>query len=211
MTSRTLLFALVVAGCGGGPNPHDTSIAGHERLAEQHEAEANAAQSRCPAGAASPCWKAVDRDAVAAHREAAAQHRAASASLREAEATACVGLSDDDRVMSPFEHHADIAGVEPFVTQIASSKAGRVMRDAGATVTFRAVPGLTAEWLQRLVDCHLARNAALGHDVPEMPNCPLVPRGVVAHARSTGAGFAVDIESDDPATAREILARARRL
>lgn len=211
MTFQALLIALVVAGCGGGPNPHDTSIAGHERLAEQHEAEANAAPSPCPSGGSPPCWKAADRNFVAAHRQAAVQHRAASASLREAEATACAGLSDDDRVMSPFEHHADIAGVETFVKQLASGKTGPVRREAGATVTFHAVPGLTAEWLQRLVDCHLARNAALGHDVPEMPNCPLVPRGVVAHARSTGAGFAVDIESDDAATAREILARARRL
>lgn len=209
MTIKSTLFALVVLGCGGGPNPHDTSIAGHERIAEQHEAEANAAKSRCTPAA--PCWNADDRDSMTAHREAAAQHRAAAASLRQAEATACVGLSEEDRAMSPFEHHADIAGVEAFTQPTASSKAGPTRRDAGATVTFRAVPGLTAEWLQRLVDCHLARNAALGHDVPEMPNCPLVPRGVVAHARSTGAGFAVDIESNDPDTAREILERAHRL
>ena len=210
MSIKATLFALVMAGCGGGPNPHDTSIAGHERIAEQHEAEANAAQSRCAPG--TPCWKADDRDSVATHREAAAQHRAAAASLRQAEATACVGLSDEDRSMSPFEHHADIAGVEAFTEPTAaSSKGGATRRAAGATVTFRAVPGLTAEWLQRLVDCHLARNAALGHDVPEMPNCPLVPKDVVAHVHSSGAGFAVDIESENPDTAREILERAHRL
>jgi len=44
-----------------------------------------------------------------------------------------------------------------------------------------------------------------------MPNCPLVPKGVVARVTSTGSGFAVAIRSDNPATAREILARARRL
>lgn len=85
------------------------------------------------------------------------------------------------------------------------------MRTAGAVVTFRAVPGLTAEWLQRLVDCHLARNAARGHVVPEMPNCPLVPKGAAATVRSTGDGFAVSISSSDDATAREIRARAERL
>ena len=78
-------------------------------------------------------------------------------------------------------------------------------------MTFRAVQGMTAEWLQRLVDCHLARNASLGHVVPEMPNCPLVPNGAEAHVSSTGNGFAVIIQSSDPATAREILARANRL
>jgi hypothetical protein len=81
----------------------------------------------------------------------------------------------------------------------------------GTVVTFRAVPGMTAEWLQRVVNCHLARNASLGHAVPEMPECPRVPRGAQARVRSTGDGFAVEIRSDDEAAAREILARARRL
>jgi hypothetical protein len=70
---------------------------------------------------------------------------------------------------------------------------------------------MTAEWLQRLVECHLARNAALGHVVPEMPNCPLVPRGVAAKVRSVGNGFAVEIEAGDPDTLREIQARSQRL
>lgn len=33
------------------------------------------------------------------------------------------------------------------------------------------------DWLERAISCHLARNAALGHEVPAMPDCPLVPRG----------------------------------
>jgi hypothetical protein len=210
MTFRSIAIMVAIIGCGGAPNPHDTSIAEHERVAQQHEVQAETAERRCSYGDAGPCWRAADND-VALHRKAAAQHRAASDALRQAEATACVGLSEDDRAMSPFEHHADIAGVEPFTHAITSNKTGTVQRQAGATVTFRAVPGLTAEWLQRLIDCHLARNAALGHEVPEMPNCPLVPRGVVAHVRSAGGGFAVDVESDDTATASEILDRARRL
>lgn len=70
---------------------------------------------------------------------------------------------------------------------------------------------MTAEWLQRLVDCHLARNASLGHSVPELPDCPLVPKGVEAQVLSTGSGFAVNVRADDPATSEEIFARARRL
>jgi hypothetical protein len=84
-------------------------------------------------------------------------------------------------------------------------------RTAGAVVTFHAVPGMTVEWLQRIVDCHLARNSALGHSAPGMPDCPLVPRGVEARVSSTGDGFAVTIRSDDDHTAQEILTRARRL
>jgi hypothetical protein len=81
----------------------------------------------------------------------------------------------------------------------------------GAVIVFRATPGMTAEWLQRVVDCHLARNAALGHDVPEMPDCPLVPKGVAATVKATDAGFAVAVRSEDSSTAAEVLRRARSL
>jgi hypothetical protein len=62
-----------------------------------------------------------------------------------------------------------------------------------AIVMFRARPSMTAEWLQRVVDCHPARNAALGHVVLDLPDCPLVPKGV----------------ADEP-TIREVLERSRR-
>jgi hypothetical protein len=70
---------------------------------------------------------------------------------------------------------------------------------------------MTAPWLQRLIDCHLARNAALGHEVPEMPYCPLVPKGVTATVRPTPTGFAVEIRSSDRDTAKEIVRRAEGL
>ena len=78
-------------------------------------------------------------------------------------------------------------------------------------MTLNAVRGLTQEWLQRLVNCHLARNAAVGHEMPEMPYCPLVPRGATAQVRSVGDGFAVDIQADDSDAAGEILRRAQAL
>jgi hypothetical protein len=140
----------------------------------------------------------------------AADHRAASAALREAEERACVGVSPDDRDMSPFERVEDIASVEPLIERTGTSKAPS-QRTAGAVVTFRATSGMTAEWLQRVVDCHLARNASLGHTVPEMPISPLVPNSASARVTSTGNGFAVAIHSDDSSTAQEILSRAQRL
>ena len=140
----------------------------------------------------------------------AADHRAASQALRDAEARACVGLSDDDRDTSPFAHREDISSVEPLTDNVSSGK-GQYARMAGAVITFRAVPGMTAQWLQRVVDCHVARNAALGHDVPEMPYCPLVPKNVAAQVTATSAGFAVAVRSDDVDTAKEVLRRARTL
>lgn len=62
-----------------------------------------------------------------------------------------------------------------------------------------------------IVDCHLARNAALGHDVPEMPDCPLVPKGASARVQESAGGLRVEVRSDDLSAAADILARARRL
>ena len=48
------------------------------------------------------------------------------------------------------------------MTETVKSGKSSTQKDVGATVVFRAVPGMTAEWLQRVVDCHLARAAAVG-------------------------------------------------
>lgn len=214
MTSRSLaLFALVAVGCSpAGTQPHDMSTSGHEEMARDEDARADRAGAPSAACATEACWTVTDTSAADAahHRELAAAHRAAAAALVDAEARACAGLDEDTRDESPFDHRADIASVDELTEE---QHVGRAVmrRTAGATIVFRAVPGMTAEWLQRVVDCHIARNAALGHDVPEMPSCPLVPRAVEARVRSTGNGFAVDVRSDDTASADEVLRRARAL
>lgn len=216
-----------------GASPHDMSAAKHEqhaaaedrsanRHADRYDATATDETEHCagraPNGEASDpvCWT-IDtnptnrelRDARR-HHKAAAAHRAASAALREAEAKACVGLSELNRDMSPFVHLGDITSVAQLTR---TEQVGKKSREklVGATVTFRAVEGLTAEGLQRVIDCHLARGAAMGHQMPEMPYCPLVPKGVHALVRATGAGFEVDLTADDAASAAEVLRRAEAL
>ena len=111
--------------------------------------------------------------------------------------------------MSPFAHREDIAGVEEL--KASDSPKSGMPRLEGTTITFRAMPGMTAQWLQRVVDCHIARNASLGHDVPEMLYCPLVPKNVTAMVTATDKGFAVAVRSKDAEVAREILRRANAL
>lgn len=200
---------------------HDRRGREEELVAQQHagQYDPNAVdeQALCPVATkqAQVCWTSV-RNPTAEHlglaeehRRRAVEHRAASAVLRAAEERACIGIPPDDRDMSPFERFEDIVSVEPL--QVRTTMKEPLYRNAGAIVTFLAVPGMTPEWLQRLVDCHLARNAALGHVVLEMPDCPLVPRGVSAHASATENGFEVAISSEDADTAGQILARAQRL
>ncbi|MCG3174810.1 MAG: hypothetical protein GMKNLPBB_03099 [Myxococcota bacterium] len=239
-TWRILILGLAAAGCASkspGARPHDMSAAAHEHETRAHAGTVDAHEGqynpnahieheRCQgrAGGAARaerdtgpiCWTSVNNPTTTHlrqaedHRRHAANHRAASAALRDAEERACAGVSSDDRDMSPFEHVEDITNVEPLIEQTGTGKQPS-QRTAGAIVTFRAVPGMTAKWLQQAIGCHLARNASLGHVVPEMPDCPLVPNGAQARVTSTGNGFAVAIRSDDAAAAQEILLRAQRL
>lgn len=221
----TLITLLACAPKGTQPTDmsatsHSATAAGAEASAAEHAAQydpaANIETERCHAGKGGRvCWSVVVNPTAEHQQQAdelrrlAALHRDASEVLRAAEASACAGLAPEDRDVSPFMYATDVASVEPIIVV----RGGKFQETdtRGATVTVRAVPGLTAEWLQRIVDCHLARDAALGNVVPEMPDCPLVPAGVSAKVSSTGAGFAVEIRAGTEAIGQDVLARARRL
>ena len=229
MSFRFIYFVLpfgCLAGCAHqtpGAEPHDMSAAQHEAMARQEQSTAEAHSARYQAtsegtqcGRAEPCWTTTRNPTqehlnhAAEHKKRAADHRAASQALRDAEARSCVGISEEDRATSPFDHREDIESVEKLFSPPSGGKHS-MSRFEGATVTFRAVPAMSAQWLQRLVDCHLARNAALGHEVPEMAYCPLVHNGVTASVTQTSAGFAVGIRGADTATADEIWRRVQTL
>lgn len=229
-TIKFRLFALFLLGaCAAkGTRPHDMAAEAHE--AEAESAKASAAEHagqygpaasettlRCHAGKGGRvCWSALTNPTAEHLRSAeamsklAAEHRAASEALRSAEAAACADLAAEDRDISPFAYTADVVAVDALTVTHGAGKTGSI-ETVGAVVTVRAVPGLTAEWLQRVVDCHVARAASLGHAAPGMPDCPLVPAGVSAKVASTGSGFQVEIRSADGEAAGEVLARARRL
>ncbi|HET7545259.1 MAG TPA: hypothetical protein VFK05_35580, partial [Polyangiaceae bacterium] len=216
---------LVACAADPGTKPHDMSAAQHEAMAKNEDTEAashaaqhdpNATETTTRCSGKGGCWTwtsnptAEHNDEAQHHHQLAQKHRAASAALVEAEKSACSGLSDDDRDISPFAHREDIQSVSDY-TEEAKAGRGTTTKVVGSTVVFRAVPGLTAEWLQRVVDCHLARAAAVGHDMPEMSYCPLMPKGAKAKVVSTGNGFAVDVFADDAPTIAEIKKRADAL
>ncbi len=140
-------------------------------------------------------------------RQDAAEHRKVSQALREAEARACADIAEPDIVNSPFSHRADI--VDAQVLAVPEPDGSR--RVVGARVRFHEIEKLTASWLQHVIDCQIARDNAMGHDVPELSYCPLVPRGATATVSVVPHGFQVDITSDDPAGASEIARRALEL
>jgi hypothetical protein len=227
----SFIAAVLAAGCAGTPGakPHDMSVAGHERAAadadaaarqhaKQYDTTASVDRAWCPGAKNDPtlvsCWEAnptrehlVEAGRI---RKAAADHRAASQALRDAEASACAGIAEADRDVSPLQRPAVVTGVEELHTS-ASIRAPAPGRIVGAAVTIRAVPGLTKEYLQRLVSCHVARNASMGHSMPEMATCPLAVKSASATVESASGGFLVEVRSDDSDAAAEILRRARML
>lgn len=213
--------ASALLACASSPStaPHAMSAAEHDAAARRADASAaehgasydpRAWRERgCPPryGSLAPiCWPDA-RNPTAWHRaeaerrhEEAERHRAASQALREAEAMACADTAPADQEWSPFEHADEILEVEPLLergTQV------------GAIAVFREVPGLTPETLSRVVSCHVARNAVLGHARAETARCPLSVPGIRTSAIATSRGIALEIRADDAKAVDEILTRAR--
>jgi hypothetical protein len=218
-TFWALVAAAGVAACGGAePRPGLASETQHDQQARQADSDAEAhagqvdpSQERtrysCPKtrGAEGACWT-WETNPTEKHlghaeqlRTAAEAHRKAAAALRDAEARSCAGVSEVDRDMSPFDHQEDVLGVSPAAT-------GR-----GTAITLRAVPGLDAAYLQKIVDCHLARNTSMGFAMPEMQTCPLAVKGSTASVAPDPRGLAVTVRATDDASLAEIDRRARAL
>lgn len=215
-------FALTFAtGCGTpstpGANPHDMSATDHSAAAGAHDHMATSGDNgrdRCASVRANEaafdgvCWTQGASSDADAHRRMAADHRAASQVLRDTEARACVGVALADRDESPFAHRSDLLAVEPLV---ASSSKDAQAHAPGAVVSIRSVPGLTLDYLEHMVACHLARNAAMGFTMDEMAFCPLSVKGASAKVTQNAGTLRVEIRGDGDAAATEILRRANAL
>lgn len=238
MTNRMQILAplatlFLYAGCASaeGTKPHDMSTAQHEAAASQEESasQGHAAQHAPDASVTvthcrgvggglggGGCWTSTEnptqqhKSDADEHERLADQHRAAAQALRDAENASCSGIEEADRVTSPFYHREDITSVSKAERSV-SEGLGSHPQFVGGRAVFRAVPGMTAEWLQRLVNCHLARAAAVGFSMPEMSYCPLMLKGVSAEVSSTGDGFAIAVTSTDTATATEVWRRMQAL
>ncbi|HEY5373099.1 MAG TPA: hypothetical protein VIK01_05400 [Polyangiaceae bacterium] len=192
------------------------SVAQNEAAARADEQAAQAKLCNGPADAADsgPCWAAQSPETqreVADLRRKANEHRNAAA-VRKAEEEACSGVSEADRVQSPFSHHDDIESVQPLEERLPQGG----VQEAGAVVVFRKVPRLSAGVFQKILDCHLARDAAFGFDARELEYCPLNvnPLGF-RHLKATvterSEAFEVKIYAEDAELARKVLARAQSL
>ena len=99
----------------------------------------------------------------------------------------------------PFDaqHITSVAPYKVVRTNLRQSST----RVEGAIVQVAAQPGMTREWLQRLVDDPSAAQSG----------CPMEVNGASGRVTSTGQGFAITVSSQHRDGAREILRRAEAL
>lgn len=100
-----------------------------------------------------------------------------------------------------------IQRVEPLYYRI-DTKRGPEHRLLGARLRLLAQPGVTAEWLERMLKCDAALRSL--HQLPGAPDAPhWLPDGWVdISVRSAGDGFHVSLRNDSLEDAQQILARA---
>jgi hypothetical protein len=128
-----------------------------------------------------PCWDLTEETEIR-HRAAARRERALAqrsrdnvAALLRAEEAYCRGIHPRELGHSPFAHRKAIAEVIPH------RQSGEIR---GARIVFKPVPGLTAAYMVRAIECNQARRAVLGIEVPDDPS--LVPGAEVTVAERSG-------------------------
>lgn len=149
-----------------------------------------------------------------AGKDGKGDRRSESARLREAEARACDGLSETESSTSPLLLPGAVAAAAPLYPRTFTNYGLFPDRKLmGADVVLHATRGMTVEWLQRLVDCQIARDLAGDADKAAMRDCPLAVPGISASVRPVRAGFVVEISALAPGTgaAEEVWRRASKL
>lgn len=122
---------------------------------------------------------------------------------------ACYGVPASQWDGSPLLAAQTLRGVQEIKPETPVSEAETVVPRAGARLLLRATPGMTAEWMQRIAECHMAQVAAAPPWT--LTSSPLDVKGAMVAVQSSGDGFTVDITSPDVKVARDILNRAKAL
>jgi hypothetical protein len=139
----------------------------------------------------------------------AATRAAQSAADREAtvERTRCGG-QDDERSLAPVFHGEAIQDVEALYRG-GDATPGARSEVRGVSITVRALPGMTAESLDRALQCHSAK-ATLGDSRGAWDDPFFLPGSFVSiDVRGAGYGFEVEVAGSSSDEGYAILTRAQ--
>jgi hypothetical protein len=122
----------------------------------------------------------------------------------------CRGIPEMERQRPTFLQSSGIESVRPFMGEQHYIKF-TLPQLRGADIFVRAGPGITKQWVARVLRCHVAWHDAVGlsnQDGFEDPSTVNRPDLSFIEAET---GFVVRITGHDKAEGEEILRRARRL
>jgi hypothetical protein len=130
---------------------------------------------------------------------AAQEHLDAARKLRSDEQSACYNVPDADRLAGPLT--ADRVSSVEVIRDHGVFPKGQLV-PVGVRVYLLAEPGLTQEWLGRVVACHMAHIAVSGE---QAHLSPLSVPGSSVSVSPTGTGFEVTVMSKNTEVARAIV------
>jgi hypothetical protein len=81
----------------------------------------------------------------------------------------------------------------------------------GAELLVRPSPGISRQWIARVIRCHVAYHDLAGAGVPETPADPLFVDDAEISFGETDTSFFIRIQGSTMSEGEEILARAQRL
>jgi hypothetical protein len=119
--------------------------------------------------------------------------------------------SADETALAPVLDGSAIESVEPLYNSVVAYKTGGFSELTGTAITVRALPGVTAEWLTRALECHSAKRVMASGSSTAATNDPffLPGRMVEIDARSAHGGFRVEVRAAGPVDGHQVLDRAK--
>jgi hypothetical protein len=124
------------------------------------------------------------------------------------ESTRC-GPELNDSELAPILDGKAVRGVGPLYSNVEADKSGQQAQLRGALLTISALPGVTAEWLDRELECHSAR-LTLGRVTSTAEDPFWLPGSTVdIDVRPAKDGFVVGVAGYSAADARQVFDRAQ--
>jgi|SRR5580658_4599331 hypothetical protein len=116
----------------------------------------------------------------------------------------------DETAMAPVLDGTAIESVEPLYVSVGGYKTSSATELAGSTLKVRPLPGVTAEWLTRALECHSAKRM-MGNIASTVSPDPFWLPGKIVEidARSAHDGFLVDVRAAGPVDGHQVLDRAK--
>jgi hypothetical protein len=125
-------------------------------------------------------------------------------------ASACAGVPDVERDHPSMLQPPELEGVRQSLGEQRYIKFTR-QELRGAELLVRPTPGVSRQWIARVIRCHVAYHELPGTNAPQALDEPLFVDDAQVTFDETDTSFVIRIQGSNRAEGEEILARAQRL